>query len=323
MLPNTNLSIAHVADDLGLNIYDLATLRKHPNNNRWGFNNFTAPVLNLWGAPLPTSEFRLGDYRGYEHTRRACSFGLIQRLGNDTHKEIRIILGTFPSWSERPDHDITYTFAVYLKTDGAFQHSSTYSRTLVMTQSPGNDVINGSIYLTMEDFTDLASGETGYVWIKLLSCSEDRRFDINASMIDGFNSITPQGLNLGEGYIIPLIFVVPVEGKLSVQIQNSTLLLGYSGQHLTGISMYAANNTFSTVSVRYNIKGVTDAGEEFFGTNSITLAPTEHGTKNIGLYGAVTHLSKNTVVKIYSQIDGDANWTYLWDCVYTREEELN
>jgi hypothetical protein len=79
-LPETELSISAVKADLGANTYELSALATHININKWSRKKpvdgtwpqsstltYGLDLANNWAYIKPTTEYRLGDFRGYQN----------------------------------------------------------------------------------------------------------------------------------------------------------------------------------------------------------------------------------------------------------------
>jgi hypothetical protein len=328
MLPENNITIPLVANVLGQNIYDLATLRKSANNNWWGFKNWG--IDKNWGIKIIAPPFRLGDYRGYDHFRRAIAFGDISLHGEE-QREIRVSFITFPEWSKKPTYDITYTFAVYYSPMGDFQHMSSPSETIKMVQSAGSDTLNFPIYITRSTFSIGDEGGIGYVYVKLLSSSEDRRFDNNMSVVDGFDAITPQGVDMESGYIMPATFKFIDNGGgvigMSTQLINSSGTVYPVGilvdRYLGGMYLDVQNRAGKDVIMQYEVEARTTDGSIIISDSiSFTSIAGTSTHEPLQLRGAISHLSDATILQVFQRINL-GEWVYKWDTEYSKVIEEN
>lgn len=117
-LPETDITTTLIRNAIGAASNAISTLRTSNLNNWWGFSS----VQRGWGDQSPLSPFKMGDYRGYEHTFRCWSFEEAFQNETDWGELLSFTIGlySFPSWSVQDNAD--HLFDILFKRTSDFEH---------------------------------------------------------------------------------------------------------------------------------------------------------------------------------------------------------
>ncbi|PTN08032.1 hypothetical protein C8N47_11172 [Mangrovibacterium marinum] len=116
-LPETNITTTIVRNAIGAASSSIGDLRKSSLNNWWGFSS----VQRGWADQSPSSHFKLGDYRGYDHTFRCWSFEAAFQSATEWGELLSFTIGLhkFPVWSIQDDAD--HLFDILFKRTSNFE----------------------------------------------------------------------------------------------------------------------------------------------------------------------------------------------------------
>lgn len=314
MLPEKNITMSMIANTLGVNSFSLSTLRKHVNNNKWGFKNIDG--LNLWGSVLSSSEFRMGDYRGYDHFRMAFSLGSFSIVQSDSslweNKGIRIPVATFPSWAHVNSTDITILFDVSFSRTNDFRGKQPYGQLkLTIHNGSGTIDIHGiQPNVPRDGGVPIRENETVYYKFKFISASEDRRFDPTVRVGSYIEYPVYSGgikYSFYNEWVVPVFFGEKAESSFSYTLESSNLQK-YSNE-LRGCRFKITNTGKASGRASFDVRALVEH-TNFNGDGNTYLSkllnPNESVYMDVLFVGNTSSVATGDPARIYLK---DSKWT--------------